>query len=343
MKKLERLCCVLMMFLTLIGCSSSTPQTHDVIFQDSIRIDLGDDDVNTAEYVKRIDSYPISGSSIDGNKIHVSNITMVCPSLKKGDLEKLGKQELIYTIGDEKYTVEANIVDSVKPVINVKDDSLTFEVGEMKGINNYYSVSDNYDASKDIKIKVKNIDKLNKNKTGTYKLVIKAWDTSGNTASKKLTVIIKDTKKEQEEKQKEEGTKQIAVLNPQLYVELAGKNYDKVDGGYFTTNNANGEKIIVALRGVSKMMYLIGFREAASNNALYCDQSMTVKFNAQGDIVDFGNRPIMFLPDNGKLNISYVYTGDLSINDYKLDINADYVDQLMKNSKKAFIKSKIFK
>ena len=32
------------------------------------------------------------------------------------------------------------------------------------------------------------------------------------------------------------------MLNPQLYVELAGKNYDKVDGGYFTTNNANGEK-----------------------------------------------------------------------------------------------------
>lgn len=207
MKKLERLCCVLMMFLTLIGCSSSTPQTHDVIFQDSIRIDLGDEDVNTAEYVKRIDSYPISGSSIDGNKIHVSNITMVCPSLKKGDLEKLGKQELIYTIGNEKYTVEANIVDSVKPVIKIKDDSLTFEVGEMKGINNYYSVSDNYDASKDIKVKVKNFDKLNKNKTGTYKLVIKAWDTSGNTASKKLTVIIKDTKKEQEEKQKEEERK----------------------------------------------------------------------------------------------------------------------------------------
>ena len=195
MKILIRLCCVLMMLLTLIGCSSSTPQTHDVIFQDSIRIDLGDEDVNTAEYVKRIDSYPISGSSIDGNKIHVSNITMVCPSLKNGDLEKLGKQELIYTIDDEKYTVEANIVDSVKPVIKVKDDSLTFEVGEMKGINNYYSVSDNYDASKDIKVKVKNIDKLNKNKTGTYKLVIKAWDTSGNTASKKLTVIIKDTKK----------------------------------------------------------------------------------------------------------------------------------------------------
>lgn len=207
MKKLIRLCCVLMMLLTLIGCSSSTPQTHDVIFQDSIRIDLGDEDVNTAEYVKRIDSYPISSSSIDGHKIHVSNITMVCPSLKKGDLEKLGKQELIYTIGDEKYTVEANIVDSVKPVIKVKDDSLTFEVGEMKGINNYYSVSDNYDTSKDIKVKVKNIDKLNKNKTGTYKLVIKAWDTSGNTASKKLTVIIKDTKKEREEKQKEEERK----------------------------------------------------------------------------------------------------------------------------------------
>ena len=76
-------------------------------------------------------------------------------------------------------------------------------------------------------------------------------------------------KEEQEEKQKEEGTKQIAVLNPQLYVELAGKNYDKVDGGYFTTNNANGEKIIVALRVVSKMMYLIGFREAALYVAVF--------------------------------------------------------------------------
>ena len=207
MKRFERFCCVLMMFLTLIGCSSSTHQTHNVIFQSSIRIDLGDEDVNTAQFVKRIDTYPISESSIDGNNIHVSNITMICPSLKKGDLKKLGKQELIYTIGNEKYTVEANIVDSVKPVIKLKNNDLTFEVGEMKGINNYYSVSDNYDDSKDIKVKVKYIDKLNKNKTGTYKLVIKAWDTSGNTATKKITVIIKDTKKEQEEKQKEEERK----------------------------------------------------------------------------------------------------------------------------------------
>lgn len=237
MKKLERLCCVLMMFLTLVGCSSSTPQTHDVIFQDSIRIDLGDENVNTAEYVKRIDSYPISGSSIDGNKIHVSNITMVCPSLKKGDLEKLGKQELIYTIGDEKYTVEANIVDSVKPVINVKDDSLTFEVGEMKGINNYYSVSDNYDASKDIKVKVKNIDKLNKNKTGTYKLVIKALDTSGNTASKKLTVIIKDTKKEQEEKQKEEESQQQQQQSQQTQAPSTNTN-NSVSNSPATSNSS---------------------------------------------------------------------------------------------------------
>lgn len=239
MKKLERLCCVLMMFLTLIGCSSSTPQTHDVIFQDSIRIDLGDDDVNTAEYVKRIDSYPISGSSIDGNKIHVSNITMVCPSLKKGDLEKLGKQELIYTIGDEKYTVEANIVDSVKPVINVKDNSLTFEVGEMKGINNYYSVSDNYDASKDIKVKVKNIDKLNKNKTGTYKLVIKAWDTSGNTASKKLTVIIKDTKKEQEEKQKKRKKKKAEEEEKQREAERQQQQQQSQQTQASSTNTNN--------------------------------------------------------------------------------------------------------
>ena len=63
---------------------------------------------------------------------------------------------------------------------------------------------------------------LNKNKTGTYKLVIKAWDTSGNTASKKLTVIIKDTKKEQEEKQKEEEEEK------QREAEKANSNNSKV-------------------------------------------------------------------------------------------------------------------
>lgn len=152
-----------------------------------------------------------------------------------------------------------------------------------------------------------------------------------------------EQQKSEQEKQKEEGMKKIAVMNPQLYSELANKNYEKIDGGYFFANNADGEKVIVALRVISKMMYLIGFRESSSNNTLYCDQSITVKFNAQGDIVDFGNKPVMFLPDNSKLNISYVYTGDLNVNNYKLDINAEYVDQLMKNSKKAFIKSKIFR
>lgn len=152
-----------------------------------------------------------------------------------------------------------------------------------------------------------------------------------------------EKEKNEQEKLKAEETKQIEMMNSPLYAELASKNYEKVDGGYFVTNNANGEKIIVALRVVSKMMYLIGFREASNNNALYCDQSMTVKFNEQGDIVDFGNRPIMFLPSNSKLNVSYIHTGELNVNDYKLDVNVDYVDQLMKNSKKAFIKSKIFK
>lgn len=152
-----------------------------------------------------------------------------------------------------------------------------------------------------------------------------------------------EQQKREEEQQKEEGMKKIAAMNPQLYSELANKNYEKIDGGYFFANNADGEKVIVALRVISKMMYLIGFREASNNNALYCEQSITVKFNEQGDIVDFGNRPVMFLPDNSKLNISYIYTGDLNVNNYKLDINVEYVDQLMKKSKKAFIKSKIFR
>lgn len=100
MKKLERLCCVLMMFLTLIGCSSSTPQTHDVIFQDSIRIDLGDDDVNTAEYVKRIVKEQLGFlaygtdelKTILMNGFNVSQVDYTLPKLSQSKIKKLEKQ-----------------------------------------------------------------------------------------------------------------------------------------------------------------------------------------------------------------------------------------------------------
>ena len=198
-------CFFILLFLTtLFGCSSKNIQTHDVIFADPIKIELGENNVSTAKYVKRVDSYPVSKSSIDGNQIHVSNITVICPSLKKGSLNRLGQQQIVYRIGDEKYPVTVTVIDKIAPVISLKKDSLTFEVGKMKKLSTYYSVSDNYDKRKDIHIFIHSDKKLNKNKTGVYKLTIKATDSSKNTTSKNLIITIKDSKKEEAERKKKE-------------------------------------------------------------------------------------------------------------------------------------------
>ena len=182
-----------------VGCSK-TEQSHTIIFKDDIEIDYRKNE-NTARYVERVDSFIVDGSMIEKNKIHVSNFTVECPSLKA---DTLGMEVLIYRIGNEEYPLKVKVVDRIKPVIKVKE-VMEFEVGQMKEIEEYYSVSDNFDEDTKINVKIKNMDTLDINKVGEYELTIIAVDTSKNEASKKVHIKIKDSKKEEEERKKKEA------------------------------------------------------------------------------------------------------------------------------------------
>lgn len=189
------------MILFVSGCSQ-VQNTHTMIFEEKIRIEYGQD-VNTAKFVKRIDSFLIDDSMIEENKIHVSNFSVQCPNI---EIKKLGKIQLTYLIDEERYTTTAEVIDSTKPKIQLTKEDLTFEVDELKDIKDYIRVTDNYDKDEEIVIEIKG--DIEKNKVGTYPVEIIATDSSKNRAKKSVDIIIKDSKKEEEQKKAEEIRKQ---------------------------------------------------------------------------------------------------------------------------------------
>ncbi len=196
----SKLLYVLLSIGMITGCSASKGNSHNVVFQDDIQIEYGEN-VNSAKFVKRVDTYVVNDSMIEGDKIHVSNFTVSCPNIKKSTNE-LGELSLVYTIGEEEYTTNVTVVDTTPPVITLENNDFVFEVNEMKDMNEYFSVSDNYDKEKDIQIEIEG--DLNINKVGLYDVKIVATDSSKNTSSQSIKIKINDTKKEKEEKRKQE-------------------------------------------------------------------------------------------------------------------------------------------
>ncbi|MBE6119506.1 MAG: DUF5011 domain-containing protein [Erysipelotrichaceae bacterium] len=197
----------MILFLALVlvtGCTGKK-NTHTVTFTDDIQIEYGSQ-VNTAEYVVKIDSFVITPARIADNEINVSNLTMKCPEI---EYKKLGKIKLEYKIGKEVYETDATVVDTVAPEIELEKDELTFEVNQIKDLDAYYFVKDNYDDKKDIKIEIDG--EVYPEKEGEYDLKIKAKDTSGNSSKKSLKIVIKDSeaeKKKEEERKKQEQVEQ---------------------------------------------------------------------------------------------------------------------------------------
>ena len=90
------------------------------------------------------------------------------------------------------YDLKVNIVDTTKPVIKLTKNSITINSDDKFDIKKYIeSVTDNYDGKLDYQVEgdidVQGIEY----KPGTYKFIISATDSSGNNASKELSVTVK--------------------------------------------------------------------------------------------------------------------------------------------------------
>lgn len=121
----------------------------------------------------------------EGGEISIDN---------KVDFQKVGKYEIIYKVTTAKnrekmQTATVNIVDTVKPVINIKNEEITVELNTKVDILSGITAEDNYD--KDITNKITTSGTVDTTVAGTYEIKYEVQDSNGNNAevrTRKYTV-----------------------------------------------------------------------------------------------------------------------------------------------------------
>lgn len=102
---------------------------------------------------------------------------------------KLGKNDLIITYNDKKYTYKLDVVDTKKPVIELTGGDIILEInGKYEEYG--YKASDNYDGDITNKVEIKN--NVDTKKVGEYVIEYKVSDTSKNEFKIQRKVTITD-------------------------------------------------------------------------------------------------------------------------------------------------------
>ncbi len=119
---------------------------------------------------------------------HGSIKDVTCQS-KNLNIKKLGKYEITYTYKKRDYTTTIQVVDTQKPVFKGIDD-LTVSLNTTPDLKAGVKVSDN--SLENIQYKIDQ-QKLDTSKEGTYEVLYKAKDSSGNktTVKRKIYVVKK--------------------------------------------------------------------------------------------------------------------------------------------------------
>lgn len=144
----------------------------------------------------------------------------------------------------------------------------------------------------------------------------------------------------EQERQKElrqQGIQQSAAV----WEALARKDYSSIDASFFQFAADGNQTIIGIFRVVSNVLYLMSFRiDANKNNALLRDQTITIRFDGNGVAHKFDNKPVRIkgmVPPNDMIHIVDNGMGGYSVNDMPLNHDIEYVNNIMKNSKKPLI------
>lgn len=116
---------------------------------------------------------------------HGSIKDVTCQS-KNLNIKKLGKYEITYTYKKRDYTTTIQVVDTQKPVFKGMDD-LNVVLNTTPDLKAGVKVSDN--SLENIQYKIDQ-QKLDTSKEGTYEVIYKATDSSGNKATVKRKVYV---------------------------------------------------------------------------------------------------------------------------------------------------------
>lgn len=183
------------------------------------------------------------------------------------DLEKLGEYKVVYKLNllREKLilTRKVNIVDKEPPIITLNNsNSIRLDYGTPY-VEAGYTVSDNYDKTEDIKVKISGAGEINPNISGEYIITYEAIDTSGNIAKVIRSITISPYEK-------------IKVIDGITYVDgvlIANKKYS-LPRHYNPGVNATAYQKLVELNGAAALEghnipLVSGFRSYDSQRSIY--------------------------------------------------------------------------
>ncbi len=105
------------------------------------------------------------------------------------DTQKLGNYKVKYEYNNEYVYRNVNVIDKEAPIINLMGGEEVYILLGGKYQEAGYNITDNYD--KDLNSKVKVEGTVNTNKEGSYQIIYKVSDSSGNSSEVSRTVIVK--------------------------------------------------------------------------------------------------------------------------------------------------------
>lgn len=176
MKKTINILMIIMMIMVLSACGNYK------LFSKNVNVEYG------TPISKVVTDY-IDVSKMHKEEIKVlkeeSNVSLNAENEEGKDYPAIGNYTLQISYGDENFNINIHVVDTVIPEFNECETIKTFTFEKLE----YASYVLATDLS-EIEITF-NDDNILFDKVGEYKLIAKAVDTSGNTNTKEIIVIVK--------------------------------------------------------------------------------------------------------------------------------------------------------
>lgn len=168
---------------------------------------------------------------------------------------------------------------------------------------------------------------------------------------RKQEELVKRQEEEQQRNREQLQQEKMAQIGRTICAEiwqaLAARDYSRIDNSYFTLPQSDNQTVIGVLKNVSNVMYLMAFRvDGNKGNAIYREQTISIKFDHQGHGLKFDNKPLKIaglMPPDNTFSISDDGRGGLAVNGMPLTVDAGYVAGIMKGAKKPLLSfTKVF-
>ncbi len=171
MKLRKRAIVLLVLIVAAVGLMIYLFNRPAIVFVDQTDIEINSS-VDAASFIEKVRGHEKSEVKIDTSKVNT---------------KKLGSYVIVYTLEDEKYELEVEVVDTKAPTFDIKKDVKTDASGKLKANELVENIKD------DTKTKVYFKEDYDLTKTGKKEVTVVVEDEGENQTEKKTTLqIVKD-------------------------------------------------------------------------------------------------------------------------------------------------------